>query len=149
MGRTSLARAPVLDTECNRSFTSFRMTSHCSVDRFFLLNTSHTQIPAAIKAIEALDVCIGRAVAAQRAAGGEVLITSDHGNAEMMFDPATGQPHTAHTLLPVPFVYVGRPATMKTGGALQDVAPTLLAMMGVAQPPAMTGRSLIEFAARP
>ncbi len=103
-------------------------------------------IPAAVKAIEALDICIGRAVAAQRAVGGEVLITADHGNAEMMFDPVTGQPHTAHTLLPVPFVYVGRAARMHDGGALQDVAPTLLQMMGLAQPAAMTGRSLIEFA---
>ena len=102
-------------------------------------------IPAAVKAIEALDVCIGRAVTAQRAAGGEVLITADHGNAEMMFDPATGQPHTAHTLLPVPFVYVGRAARMHEGGALQDVAPTLLRMMGLAQPAEMTGRPLIEF----
>ena len=102
-------------------------------------------IPAAIKAIEALDVCIGRAVTAQRAAGGEVLITADHGNAEMMFDPVTGQPHTAHTLLPVPFVYVGREARMHDGGALQDVAPTLLRMMGLPQPAEMTGRPLIEF----
>jgi 2,3-bisphosphoglycerate-independent phosphoglycerate mutase len=102
-------------------------------------------IPAAVKAIEALDVCIGRAVAAQRAAGGEVLITADHGNAEMMFDPVTGQPHTAHTLLPVPFVYIGRAARMLDGGALQDVAPTLLRMMGLPQPAEMTGRPLIEF----
>ena len=102
-------------------------------------------IPAAIKAIEALDVCIGRAVAAQQAAGGEVLITADHGNAEMMFDPQTGQPHTAHTLRPVPFVYVGRAARMHEGGALQDVAPTLLRIMGLDQPAAMTGRALIEF----
>ena len=102
-------------------------------------------IPAAVKAIEALDVCIGRAVAAQRTAGGEVLITADHGNAEMMFDPVTGQPHTAHTLLPVPFVYIGRGARMHAGGALQDVAPTLLRMMGLPQPAAMTGRPLIEF----
>jgi len=102
-------------------------------------------IPAAIKAVEALDVCIGRAVAAQRAAGGEVLITADHGNAEMMFDPVTGQPHTAHTLLPVPFVYIGRAARIHDGGALQDVAPTLLRMMGLPQPAEMTGRPLIEF----
>jgi 2,3-bisphosphoglycerate-independent phosphoglycerate mutase len=102
-------------------------------------------IPAAIKAIETLDVCIGRAVAAQREAGGEVLITADHGNAEMMFDPSTGQPHTAHTLLPVPFVYIGRPARIRDGGSLQDVAPTLLRMMGLPQPADMTGRPLIEF----
>jgi 2,3-bisphosphoglycerate-independent phosphoglycerate mutase len=102
-------------------------------------------IPATVKAIEALDVCIGRAVAAQRVAGGEVLITADHGNAEMMFDPVTGQPHTAHTLLPVPFVYIGRAARIHDGGALQDVAPTLLRMMGLPQPAEMTGRPLIEF----
>ena len=102
-------------------------------------------IPAAVKAIEALDVCIGRAVSAQRAAGGEVLITADHGNAEMMFDPVTGQPHTAHTLLPVPLVYIGRAAEMHDGGALQDVAPTLLRMMGLQQPASMTGRPLIGF----
>ncbi|MEO8135483.1 MAG: 2,3-bisphosphoglycerate-independent phosphoglycerate mutase [Betaproteobacteria bacterium] len=102
-------------------------------------------VPAAVKAIEVLDICIARVVAAQRAAGGEVLITADHGNAEMMFDPETGQPHTAHTLRPVPFVYVGRRASMHAGGALQDVAPTLLRMMGLNQPSAMTGRSLIEF----
>ena len=106
-------------------------------------------IPAAVKAIEALDVCIGRAVTSQHAAGGETLITADHGNAEMMFDPVTGQPHTAHTLLPVPFVYAGRAARMHDGGALQDVAPTLLRMMGLQQPAEMTGRSLIEFASSP
>jgi 2,3-bisphosphoglycerate-independent phosphoglycerate mutase len=106
----------------------------------------HTGVlPAAIKAVEALDTCVGRAVAAQREAGGEVLITADHGNAEMMFDPATGQPHTAHTLLPVPLVYVGRKARVRDGGALQDVAPTLLRMMGLPQPPEMTGRPLVEF----
>ena len=106
----------------------------------------HTgNIAAAVKAIEALDACLGRVIPAQQAAGGEVLITADHGNAEMMFDPATNQPHTAHTLDRVPFVYVGRPATLADGGALQDVAPTLLAMMGLPQPPQMTGRSLVEF----
>ncbi len=67
---------------------------------------------AAVKAVETLDACIGRVVAAARAVGGEVLITADHGNAEMMHDPATGQAHTAHTLNRVPFVYVGRPATV-------------------------------------
>jgi 2,3-bisphosphoglycerate-independent phosphoglycerate mutase len=100
---------------------------------------------AAVRAVEALDVCIGRVVAAARSAGGEVLITADHGNAEMMHDPATTQPHTAHTLNVVPFVYVGRPATIAPGGALQDVAPTLLAMLGLPQPAEMTGRSLIQF----
>jgi len=102
-------------------------------------------LPAAIKAVEALDACLGRVLEAARAAGFELLITADHGNCEMMFDPQTGQPHTAHTMNPVPFVYVGRPARLKPGGALQDIAPTLLSMMGLKQPPEMTGTSLIEW----
>lgn len=100
---------------------------------------------AALKAVEAIDTCIGRVVAAMRAAGGEVLITADHGNAEMMRDPETKQAHTAHTLNVVPLVHVGRPARLAEGGALQDIAPTLLRMMGVAQPPEMTGRPLVSF----
>jgi 2,3-bisphosphoglycerate-independent phosphoglycerate mutase len=100
---------------------------------------------AAVRAVETLDACIGRVVEATRAAGGEVLITADHGNAETMYDPATGQPHTAHTLNLVPCVYVGRKATIAPGGALQDIAPTLLGMLGIAPPPEMTGRSLLTF----
>ncbi len=103
---------------------------------------------AAIKAVETLDACIGRVVAAARAGGGEVLITADHGNAEMMFDPATGQPHTAHTLNRVPFVYVGRPAAVVAGGALQDLAPTMLTLMGLPEPAEMTGKSLVTLAPR-
>jgi 2,3-bisphosphoglycerate-independent phosphoglycerate mutase len=104
----------------------------------------HTgNLAATVKAVETLDACIGRVVAATRAAGGAVVITSDHGNAETTYDPATGQPHTAHTLNVVPFVYVGRGGRLRAGGALKDVAPTLLAIMGLPQPPEMTGRSLI------
>ena len=99
---------------------------------------------AARAAVEALDACIGRVVIATRNTGGEVLITADHGNAEMMHDPATGQAHTAHTLNRVPFLYVGRPATVAPGGALQDIAPTLLSLMGLPQPPEMTGHSLVS-----
>jgi 2,3-bisphosphoglycerate-independent phosphoglycerate mutase len=99
---------------------------------------------AARRAIETLDTCIGRVVDAVRAHRTEVLITSDHGNAERMHDDATGQAHTAHTLNLVPCVYVGRPATMVAGGALQDVAPTLLAIMGLAKPDEMTGHSLVR-----
>ena len=99
---------------------------------------------AAKRAIETLDACIGRVVDAARAQGGEVVITADHGNAEQMQDDATGQAHTAHTLNLVPFVYVGRPATLIDGGALQDIAPTLLAMMGLPKPPEMTGHSLVR-----
>jgi 2,3-bisphosphoglycerate-independent phosphoglycerate mutase len=106
----------------------------------------HTgNVDAAVRAIEVLDSCIGRVVAAQRARGGEILITADHGNVEMMHDPATGQAHTAHTLNFVPCLYIGRPAQIR-GGALQDIAPTLLTMMGLPQPAEMTGRSLIRFA---
>ena len=101
---------------------------------------------AAKRAIEALDACIGRVVDAARVAGGEVVITADHGNAERMHDAATGQAHTAHTLNLVPFVYVGRPATLQAGGALQDVAPTLLALMGLPKPREMSGHSLVRFA---
>ena len=101
---------------------------------------------AAIKAVETLDACLGRVVAAARGVGGEVLITADHGNAEMMHDPATGQAHTAHTLNRVPFVYVGRPATVAGDGALQDLAPTMLALMGLPKPAEMTGSSLVHLA---
>ena len=106
----------------------------------------HTgNLAAAVRAIEVLDECIGRTVTAMKEAGGEVLITADHGNAETMLDPATRQAHTAHTLNLVPLVYVGRKAKAAGGGALQDVAPTLLAMMGLPQPPQMTGKPLITF----
>ena len=106
----------------------------------------HTgNLEAAKQAIEVLDECIGRTVKAMREIGGEVLITSDHGNAEMMADPATHQAHTAHTLNEVPLLYIGRKAKAAEDGALQDVAPTLLAMMGLPQPPEMTGKPLISF----
>jgi 2,3-bisphosphoglycerate-independent phosphoglycerate mutase len=106
----------------------------------------HTgNLDAAKRAIETLDACIGRVVEAARAHRMEVVITADHGNAERMHDDATCQAHTAHTLNVVPFVYVGRPATVSDGGALQDVAPTLLAVMGLPKPPEMTGHSLVRF----
>jgi len=104
-------------------------------------------LDAAIKAIEAIDASIGRAVEAQLARGGEVLITADHGNAELMLDPVTGQPHTSHTLNPVPLIYIGkRPFTLAETGALEDIAPTLLEMMGEDKPAEMTGQSLLHFA---
>jgi 2,3-bisphosphoglycerate-independent phosphoglycerate mutase len=105
----------------------------------------HTgKLEAATRAIEVLDTCVGRIVAAQLARRGEVLVTADHGNAEKMHDDATGQPHTAHTLNVVPCLYVGRSATARGPGALQDIAPTLLAMMGLTQPIEMTGHSLFN-----
>ena len=107
----------------------------------------HTgNLDAATRAIETLDDCIGRAVEAMQAIGGEVLITADHGNAETMLDTESHQPHTAHTLNLVPLLYIGRKAKAAGGGALQDVAPTLLKMMGLPQPPEMTGKPLLEFA---
>ena len=106
----------------------------------------HTgNLEAATRAIEVLDECVGKVVAAMRDVGGEVLITADHGNAEMMSDPDTHQAHTAHTLNLVPLLYIGRRAKIAQGGALQDVAPTLLAMMGLPQPSEMTGKPLVSF----
>lgn len=107
----------------------------------------HTgDLAATTRAIETLDECIGRAVKAMQAIGGEVLITADHGNAETMLDTVTHQAHTAHTLNLVPLLYIGRKAKVSNGGALQDVAPTLLRMMGLPQPPEMTGKPLLDFA---
>jgi 2,3-bisphosphoglycerate-independent phosphoglycerate mutase len=105
----------------------------------------HTgDLQAAIQAAQAVDVAIGAVEAAVRAAGGALLITADHGNLEMMRDPETGQPHTAHTVGPVPFVYVGpRAAGLRAGGALRDVAPTILDLLGIDPPDDMSGRSLL------
>jgi 2,3-bisphosphoglycerate-independent phosphoglycerate mutase len=105
----------------------------------------HTgNIPATIKAIEALDQALSKIIPALQAIGGEALITADHGNAECMYDKITQQAHTAHTTEPVPFVYVGRKALFNDKpGSLADVAPTLLSIMGLAQPVEMTGKSLL------
>ena len=106
----------------------------------------HTGImEAAVQAVEAVDACLGRVVEAMQSIGGEVLITADHGNAETMQDAITGQPHTAHTINLVPFVYIGRRASMQHSGALEDIAPTMLKLMGLPQPMEMTGHPLIEF----
>ena len=106
----------------------------------------HTgDLQAAILAAQAVDQAIGAIEAAVREAGGALLITADHGNLEQMRDPATGQAHTAHTIGPVPLVYVGtRRATLRAGGALRDVAPTMLDLLGLPRPDAMTGRSLFD-----
>ncbi|MBS7662374.1 2,3-bisphosphoglycerate-independent phosphoglycerate mutase [Pseudomonas lalucatii] len=99
---------------------------------------------AAVKAVECLDACVGRIVAALDKVGGEALITADHGNVEQMEDACTGQAHTAHTCEPVPFIYVGkRPVSLRQGGVLADVAPTLLALMGLEKPAEMSGTSII------
>ena len=99
---------------------------------------------AAVQAIEVLDECVGRVSEAVVKVGGEMLITADHGNAEQMIDPQAQQVHTAHTTNPVPLIYVGTNAPgLMENGALCDVAPTLLQIMGLPQPAAMTGRSLL------
>jgi 2,3-bisphosphoglycerate-independent phosphoglycerate mutase len=105
----------------------------------------HTgSLPAAVKACEAVDAGLARIAAAITEAGGRLLVTADHGNAELMKDPATGGPHTAHTTNPVPVLLHEAPegATLRDG-RLADLAPTLLALLGLPQPAAMTGRSLL------
>lgn len=105
----------------------------------------HTGVmSAAIKAVEAVDQCIGRVVTAIREVGGECLITADHGNAEQMQDATSGQAHTAHTSDPVPLIYVGRPAIATAGGILSDIAPTMLTLLGMPIPPEMTGKVLMQ-----
>ena len=106
----------------------------------------HTgSLPAAILACEAVDLGLGRALAALAKVGGAMIVTADHGNCELMVDPVTGGPHTSHTTNPVPVILVGGPpgAVLRSGGKLADLAPTLLALMGMAQPVEMTGKSLL------
>lgn len=99
---------------------------------------------AAVKAVEAVDACLGRVFEALESVDGEALITADHGNVEEMFDDETGQAMTQHTTLPVPLVYVGkRTVALKDNGSLADIAPTMLALMGLDQPDEMTGHSLV------
>jgi 2,3-bisphosphoglycerate-independent phosphoglycerate mutase len=105
----------------------------------------HTGVlPAAVRAVEVVDECLGRLAEGVLARGGTLLITADHGNCEVMRDPVTGQPHTAHTTRPVPFIVVqeGARFPLRQGGALEDVAPTMIGLLGLEQPPEMTGRDL-------
>ena len=106
----------------------------------------HTgNLDAAITAVQVVDKGIGRIADAVRAKGGALIITADHGNCELMKDPKTGQPHTAHTLNPVPLLYVddrGIDRKIRSGGRICDVAPTMLELMGLPIPAAMTGHSL-------
>lgn len=100
---------------------------------------------AAVKAIEAVDKCLEKIFFSLKKVGGELIITADHGNAEQMFDYQTNQPHTAHTSDPVPFIYVGRAATIvKEDGKLSDIAPTMLYLLGLPQPREMTGKPLLK-----
>ncbi|TAJ38504.1 MAG: 2,3-bisphosphoglycerate-independent phosphoglycerate mutase [Reyranella sp.] len=108
-------------------------------------------LPAAIKAVEAVDACLGRLMTAVKKAGGVLFVTADHGNAEQMFDENSHQKHTQHTLNRVPALLFNAPATIHSlaDGKLADVAPTLLSLMGVPQPAEMTGKSLLSEASRP
>jgi 2,3-bisphosphoglycerate-independent phosphoglycerate mutase len=106
------------------------------------------KLKAAIKAVEAVDECLGKIIEATLKIDGEMLITADHGNAEKMWDTKTNAPHTAHTSNPVPLIFVGNNKNIKLmhkkDDALADIAPTLLKMMGIEQPKEMSGHSLIE-----
>lgn len=105
----------------------------------------HTgNLEAAIKAVETVDSCIGQIVAALERVGGQAVFLADHGNCEQMIHYEDGTPHTAHTTYPVPIIIFGSQGSLRNGGALCDVAPTVLKMMGLAQPKEMTGRSLFE-----
>ena len=137
-----MSAAGIADALC----TAFERRDHA----FFLCNfanadmVGHTGVPGAIiTAVETVDQCLGRILTVAERTGTRVLVTADHGNCEMMVDPVTGGPHTAHTTNPVPFVAVGTPIrALGSGGALSDVAPTVLELLGLEQPADMTGRSL-------
>lgn len=105
----------------------------------------HTGVfDAAVKAVEALDVCVGRIETAVRAAGGDILITADHGNCEQMHDYESGQVHTQHTTEHVPLIYIGdKKVRVRKDGKLSDIAPTILGLMGIEQPSEMTGENLL------
>jgi 2,3-bisphosphoglycerate-independent phosphoglycerate mutase len=103
------------------------------------------RIPPTVKAVETVDGCLGEIYQAVRQSGGAMLVTADHGNAEMLVDPVTGGPHTAHTTNPVPLIMVAEDAgdyRLSAGGSLQDISPTVLGMLGFSQPPEMTGHDL-------
>ena len=128
---------------------------HCdSHAESHLARSDPTQLPAtyakldkSIEACQYVDTCLGWITKAMRTVRGVTLITADHGNAEQMIDPKTGQPHTAHTTNPVPFHLIDEDSLgvkLRAGGALEDVAPTMLGLLGIEQPSEMTGRDLRE-----
>ena len=105
----------------------------------------HTgSIPAVVRAVETVDSCLARVVDAVRSAGGVCLITADHGNAETMLEPDGVSPHTAHTTNPVPLILTGGAVSLREGGELSDLAPTVLALLGLEPPPEMSGKSLLD-----
>jgi 2,3-bisphosphoglycerate-independent phosphoglycerate mutase len=140
-----MSAAGVTDVLCNaiaRKTHDFMLCNYANADM-----VGHSgSLPATLRAVETVDRSLARVLKAAEAAGVRLLITADHGNAEMMIDPGTGGPHTAHTTNPVPFVAVNdeRLSAMRSGGALCDVGPTILTMLGIEQPPEMTGIQLGE-----
>ena len=103
------------------------------------------KIEPTIKGVEMVDACLGRIYRAVKQKGGAMIVTADHGNAEMLIDPVTGGPHTAHTTNPVPFIVVSdesKQLALRGDGALQDISPTVLGMLGISQPTEMTGQDL-------
>ena len=140
MSAAGVADAVVQAIESNRF--DFILVNFANPDM-----VGHTGMLApAIQAVQAVDVGVGRIVEAARAKGGAVLVTADHGNCEMMKDPATGEPHTAHTLNPVPLLYVNdadMSAKLRAHGRICDVAPMMLELLHLPQPAAMTGQSLL------
>jgi 2,3-bisphosphoglycerate-independent phosphoglycerate mutase len=103
------------------------------------------KIEPTVKGVETVDACLGQIEKAVRTKGGAMLITADHGNAELMIDPVTGGPHTAHTTNPVPFIMLSEDAkqyTLRPNGSLRDISPTILEMLGIPEPKEMTGSDL-------
>jgi 2,3-bisphosphoglycerate-independent phosphoglycerate mutase len=139
-----MSAAGVTDVLCR----AIEATTH----NFLLCNyanadmVGHTGVlPAVIRAVETVDECLGRVLKSAEKVGSSVLITADHGNCEMMIDPVSGGVHTAHTMNPVPFVAIrSNAASLRAGGSLRDVAPTVLNLMGIEPPAEMTGRDLRE-----
>jgi 2,3-bisphosphoglycerate-independent phosphoglycerate mutase len=106
----------------------------------------HTgKLPETITAVETLDRCFEKLEVAARESGWTIVMTADHGNAEVMVDPSTGQPHTAHTTNPVPVLVGVAGPPLRAGGSLRDVAPTVLGLQGIPAPEEMTGRDLRLF----
>jgi 2,3-bisphosphoglycerate-independent phosphoglycerate mutase len=136
----------VLCASIERNEHDFTLCNYANGDM-----VGHTgSIPATIKAVETVDQCLAHVIKSAEKVGTRLLITADHGNCEMMIDPETGGPHTAHTTNPVPFIVVDpdgdRP--LRSGGALCDVGPTILTMLGIEQPSEMTGTDLRTQGAR-
>jgi 2,3-bisphosphoglycerate-independent phosphoglycerate mutase len=131
----------VLCSALDRRAHDFMLCNFANADM-----VGHTgSLPATLAAVETVDRCLERIVCHAQNAGVRLLITADHGNAEQMVDPATGGPHTAHTSNPVPLVYVdpnGGPTALRDGGALCDVGPSVLALLGIDAPAEMTGVDL-------